>query len=252
MSIRGALQGSLKQEGLLDQRSLEYERIEIEKNLEKGGAGREKGNGKNLVSDPTIGQETVITERTGTIEIVTEPETKRGTEIVAVIEIVIVHVIVIKVGTVVVIMIEIGITDVLVIGTEIGIVTTKLEKQILIVRIPAIGIMSMITWMQNMTAAGMVKENVVIIMLEQMRIKDGMMLIVGTSVLEVYLMIRVMTITGITETGDNMMIRMLWVMIVTIIMPVRVAIWKKITMVTIEKPKNVKTALELFPLNSEG
>lgn len=202
---------------------------EREKNHEKEWAGREKG--KNLVSDPMIGQESGITEKRGTIEIVTEPETKRGIGIVAVIAIAIVHVIVIKAGIAVVIMIGIGIMDVLVTGTEIGIVTTKQGKQTLIVGIPEIGTMNMITWMQSMIVAGMANESVVIIMLEQMRIKGGMMLIGGASVLEVYLMTRTTTIMGITEIGDYMMIKMHWVMIVTIIMPMRVAIWKKITII---------------------
>lgn len=230
MSIRGILQGSLLQEGHLDQKSPRYERIEIEKNLEKG-VGREKRNEKNLVSDPMKGQETAITRRIGITEIVIEPETRRGTEVVIAIVTVIVHVIAIEVRIVVVSMIEKGIMGVLVTGTEIGTVTMKLGKQTMIVGIPVIGIMTMITQKLNMIVAGMVRENEVMIMLEQMRNEDGMRMIMSTSVLKLNLMIRVMTIMGITKGGDNMITKMLLgIMTVTII-------WKKMTTVTIEMPE---------------
>lgn len=230
MSIRGILQGSLLQEGHLDQKSPRYERIEIEKNLEKG-VGREKRNEKNLVSDLMKGQETAITRRIGITEIVIEPETRRGTEVVIAIVTVIVHVIAIEVRIVVVSMIEKGIMGVLVTGTEIGTVTMKLGKQTMIVGIPVIGIMTMITQKLNMIVAGMVRENEVMIMLEQMRNEDGMRMIMSTSVLKLNLMIRVMTIMGITKGGDNMITKMLLgIMTVTII-------WKKMTTVTIEMPE---------------
>lgn len=230
MSIRGILQGSLLQEGHLDQKSPRYERIEIEKNLEKG-AGREKRNEKNLVSDLMKGQETAITRRIGITEIVIEPETRRGTEVVIAIVTVIVHVIAIEVRIVVVSMIEKGIMGVLVTGTEIGTVTMKLGKQTMIVGIPVIGIMTMITQKLNMIVTGMVRENEVMIMLEQMRNEDGMRMIMSTSVLKLNLMIRVMTIMGITKGGDNMITKMLLgIMTVTII-------WKKMTTVTIEMPE---------------
>lgn len=230
MSIRGILQGSLLQEGHLDRKSPRYERIEIEKNLEKG-VGREKRNEKNLVSDLMKGQETAITRRIGITEIVIEPETRRGTEVVIAIVTVIVHVIAIEVRIVVVSMIEKGIMGVLVTGTEIGTVTMKLGKQTMIVGIPVIGIMTMITQKLNMIVAGMVRENEVMIMLEQMRNEDGMRMIMSTSVLKLNLMIRVMTIMGITKGGDNMITKMLLgIMTVTII-------WKKMTTVTIEMPE---------------
>lgn len=230
MSIRGILQGSLLQEGHLDQKSPRYERIEIEKNLEKG-VGREKRNEKNLVSDLMKGQETAITRRIGITEIVIELETRRGTEVVIAIVTVIVHVIAIEVRIVVVSMIEKGIMGVLVTGTEIGTVTMKLGKQTMIVGIPVIGIMTMITQKLNMIVAGMVRENEVMIMLEQMRNEDGMRMIMSTSVLKLNLMIRVMTIMGITKGGDNMITKMLLgIMTVTII-------WKKMTTVTIEMPE---------------
>lgn len=230
MSIRGILQGSLLQEGHLDRKSPRYERIEIEKNLEKG-VGREKRNEKNLVSDLMKGQETAITRRIGITEIVIELETRRGTEVVIAIVTVIVHVIAIEVRIVVVSMIEKGIMGVLVTGTEIGTVTMKLGKQTMIVGIPVIGIMTMITQKLNMIVAGMVRENEVMIMLEQMRNEDGMRMIMSTSVLKLNLMIRVMTIMGITKGGDNMITKMLLgIMTVTII-------WKKMTTVTIEMPE---------------
>lgn len=177
------------------------------------------------------GQETAITRRIGITEIVIEPETRRGTEVVIAIVTVIVHVIAIEVRIVVVSMIEKGIMGVLVTGTEIGTVTMKLGKQTMIVGIPVIGIMTMITQKLNMIVAGMVRENEVMIMLEQMRNEDGMRMIMSTSVLKLNLMIRVMTIMGITKGGDNMITKMLLgIMTVTII-------WKKMTTVTIEMPE---------------
>lgn len=220
MSIKRVLQGSHKQECHLDQRSRGYEKIE--KNLEKGAAGREIENGKNLVNDPMTSLGTVIIERIDTIEIVIGPETRTGTEIVA--AIVNVLVIVIEVKTVVVTMIEIGIMDVPVIGIVIGTEIMKPGRQTMIAAILVIGIMSMITWMLNLTVAGMVKKNEVMIMLELRRIGGGMMLI---------------------KVGDNMMIKMIWViMIDTIIMLMRVVIWKKMIIVMIGMSEEAEDLLK--------
>ena len=181
-------------------------------------------------------QETGITERIGTKETVTEPETKIGTKNVIVIVTTTVHVIVTEVGIVVVIMIEIEIMDVLVRGTVRGTMTMKLVKQTMIVGILVIRIMIMIMGKQNMIVEDMVKENEVMIMLELMRIEGGMRVIMGTSILK----LSMMTITDIIR-ADIMMKKVLWMtMIVIIIMLVKVAIWKSRSTLVIRKPEEAE------------
>lgn len=73
-----------------------------------------------------------------------------------------------------------------------------------------------------------------------MRIEGGMNLIMGTSVLNLSMMI----IMGVTKAEDNMIIKTIWViLIVTIIMLMRLVIWKRITIVMIGKPKETEEVL---------
>lgn len=233
ISVRGNQRGSLSQEHHLDQRSPGCGKTGIEKNPEKG-AGREKRNGRNLVSDPMTGHGTV-TEMTSITEIVIGPETGgRGKDIVAVTAIVtvIVRVVVIEVETVVVNMIGKGIASivtVLEIGTEKGTGITKLGKQNMTVGVLVIKITTMITWKASMTARGMVKGNGVMIKMELKMIVGGMRLSMATNVLRLSMMTRVMTITDV-KTGGSMMMMLVvvTVIIITLLNMTSMSLWKMI------------------------